>query len=109
MGLNLDRRIQIRRAVMVDDGFSSVEVWTDLGPPLPASRSDVSDAEKMAGGGVISELSSRFIVRSSTFTRGLNTRDRLTEGGRLWHITGIKERSEQRFAFLEISATARAD
>lgn len=109
MGLNsgkLDRRIQFLRAVLVDDGFSEVEVWQDHGTLVFAARRDVSDIEKFAAGTVQATLDTRFIVRSSTFTRDISPSDRLTCEGLEFNIIGIKQ-IEGRMSFLEISCKAR--
>lgn len=110
----LDRRIQFRRATLSDDGFSSALTWDDeqpsnnnLGSPVWGSRADVSDGEKWRAGEVGAVITSRFVVRSSTFTRSITAKDRLVCDGREYEITGIKEIG--RLDRLEISAAARAD
>lgn len=105
----LDRRAQFRRAVLVDNGYSTVEQWQDRGHPVYAARRDISDAEKFASGTVLSVLTSRFTVRHSPFTADLTPSDRLTCDGAEWAITGIKEVSEPRRCWLEITATRLAD
>lgn len=108
MGMNLDRIVQFQRATLVDDGLGTVEVWADHGGTQHASRRDVSDAEKAAAGTVSAVLQTRFVVRSSSFTRDLTPIDRLVHEGRAFEITGIKEKPARR-QFLEISCVARAD
>lgn len=110
----LDRRIQFRRATMRDDGFQAVQQWTEgnpdadnLGGPVWGSRKDVSDAERAKSGGIEASMVSRFVVRSSSFTRGILPTDRLLCGGLVYDITGIKEIG--RLDRLEITATARTD
>lgn len=112
----LDRRVQFRRATLVDNGFSTSLKWdTDNpesdnhGAPVWAQRSDVSDGEKARAGEVQASLMTRFMVRSSAFTRGLTPKDRLVTEGVTFEITGIKEPPGSRRQWLEISATARAD
>ena len=39
-------RVQFRRAALVDDGFADAEVWADLGAPVWAAKTDVSDGER---------------------------------------------------------------
>lgn len=80
--------------------------WASLGT-IWASRKDVSDGEKMAAGDVMATIAARFVVRSSEMTRGLTAQDRLTEGGKVFHIAGIKELDRR--GYLEITAEARAD
>lgn len=100
----LDRRIQFRRAAPLDDGFQEVEEFADHGDPVWASKTDVSDGEKMSAGAVSASLTARFVVRSSAFTRDLTAKDALTYNGVTFAIFGIKEigRNDQ----LEITAGA---
>lgn len=109
MAVNLDRKVQFRRRVGVNGPLGMEYTWSDHGPRISASRRDISDAEKVAAGQVQATIFARFIVRSTTFTRELSPIDRLTHGGRDWDIQGIKEANLGRHAFLEITATARAD
>jgi head-tail adaptor len=110
MGLSagkLNRRVQFQRAALVDNGLEQVETFADHGDPVAASKTDLSDGEKWRAGEVAAHISTRFIVRSSTFTRGLTAKDRLTCEGRSYDIVGIKERDRR--VSLEITAAARAD
>lgn len=107
--MRLDRRVQFQRFTTTDDGFSTVEAWADHGAPVWAQRSDVSDGEKARAGEVQASLMTRFMVRSSAFTRGLTPKDRLVTESVTFNITGIKEPPGSRRQWLEISATARAD
>lgn len=102
-----DRRIRFRRAKLEDDGLSTVEVWADHGAPVWASRRDISDAERWRAGEVQAHVTTRFVVRSSAFTRGIDPRDRLICDGREFEIVGIKEVGRR--DRLEITAAARAD
>ena len=106
---NLDRRVTLRRAALVDDGFSLVEVWADLGEPIPAARADVSDGEKWRAAQVQAAIGTRFTVRSDTLTRTITPRDRLQHEGREYTITGVREADGPRRAVLELSCVARAD
>ena len=109
MGMNagqLDRRVQFQRAALINDGLQTVTgPFQSFGSILAASRRDVSDAEKMASGRLQSEVTARFRVRSSEFTRGLLTSDRLICDGATFNILGIKE-AEGRGTFLEITAVS---
>lgn len=102
----LDRRITLRRKTVANTGLGVTEAWTDLGT-IWAGRKDVSDGEKAAAGTMQAVVVARFVVRSSTFSRGLTPKDRLTEGGKTFQITGIKELGRR--DYLEITAEARAD
>lgn len=109
MGLtarHLDRLLQFERVTLTDDGFGMAEVWAAHGAPVAASRQDVSDLERAAAGSIEASLLSRFVVRSTAFTRDLTPRDRLTHDGRTWNILGIKEAIGGRRRFLEITARA---
>lgn len=104
---NLDRRIQIRRSIAIDDGLQMVESWADYGAPIWAARKDVSDGERAAAGWIEATSVARFTVRSSTFTRGLTPKDRIAAEGRGYDIQGIKELGRR--DWLEITAIARVD
>nr|WP_281280747.1 head-tail adaptor protein [Rhodobacter xinxiangensis] len=90
-----------------DDGYAEVETWSDVGSPRWAKRQDVSDSEKYHAQANISELRTRFTVRSDSLTRGVTTRDRLISEGETFHIVGIKEIGRR--DWLEITASARSD
>lgn len=109
MGMNagqLDRRVQFQRAALFDDGLGNVlGPFQPFGNVMAASRRDVSDAEKMASGRLQSEVTARFRVRSSVFTRSLLASDRLICDGKVFNILGIKE-AEGRGTFLEITAVS---
>lgn len=103
----LDRRIQFLRAPMVDDGLSTRPgEFVNLGTPVWGSRKDISDGEKAAAGSTYGEVSARFVVRATSFTRTITTKDMLTEGGRRFHILGMKELGRDGFEF---TATTRTD
>jgi SPP1 family predicted phage head-tail adaptor len=107
--MTLDRLIQFRRATLSDDGFGMVETWEDHGGPIMAGKRDASDAERFRAGEVQAHITTRFTVRWSPFTVDITPKDRLvTEDGREYDITGIKEIGT-RYTFLEITASARAD
>lgn len=103
----LDRQIQIQRAALVDDGFSTTEVFANHGAPIWCEKTDVSDGEKARAGAVEAQLMSRFKVRYSAFTADLTPKDRLVFEGQAFNVTGIKEVGGRR-EWLEISATARS-
>lgn len=103
----LDRRVQFRRAALVDNGLERVETWADYGSHVWAARKDVSDAERLRAHEVQAHITTRFTVRWSPFTAGVTPKDRLVEAGREYDISGIKEIGRREF--LEITAAARAD
>jgi len=103
----LDRRISFERFALVDDDFQSVETWAAHGSSVAASKDDVSDGERMRAGEVSSQLTSRFQIRSSTFSRGLTPKDRIKYRGETFEIFGIKEIGRNNR--LEITAGAKVD
>ena len=104
----LTRRLQFRRAPLVDDGLqAAIGAFADLGSPVWGARSDMSDGEKLTSGQSLGTLISRFRIRASTFSRGVTVKDRFSCDGKDWAILGIKE-SEGRVA-LELTALARVD
>lgn len=87
----MDRRVQFRRYTLSDDGFQQIEAWADHGTPVWASKTDVSDAERLRAHEVSATISTRWVVRSSQFTRTLTAKDALRYEGVDHQIFGIKE------------------
>ncbi len=104
---NLDRRVTIERATSVPNDFNEpVETWAPLAI-VWAQRKDSSDVVKtelLGAEQVGAFLMSRFVVRSSTLMRTVTPIDRLNYDGHLWNIKGVKETSEGRNRFIEITA-----
>jgi SPP1 family predicted phage head-tail adaptor len=103
----LDRRVQFRRANMIDDGLSKAEAWLDHGSPVWAAKADVSDGERWRAGEVAAHITTRFRVRWSLFMAGITPKDRLTCEGREYDISGLKEIGRREG--IEITAAARVD
>ncbi len=103
---SLDRRVALSSIASTNTGTGYTETATALGT-VWASRKDVSDAEKTAAGTVEGTVRTRFMVRSSSLTRGLKPKDTLTEGGLTFRIVGIKEVGRR--DMIEITAEARLD
>lgn len=103
----LDRRIQFRRNTPGEGSLGVTENWAAHGAPVPAMRKDISDGERWRAGEVGATITTRFTVRSSSFTRDVTPKDRLVCEGREYEISGIKEIGRR--DFLEITASARAD
>lgn len=103
----LDRRISFERYSLAHDGFQQVEAWAAYGGKVWASKKDVSDGEKFKDNQAAAELTARFEIRSSEFSRTLNPKDRLKYKGETFAIFEIKEigRDDR----LEITAGARID
>jgi len=104
----LDRRLQFRRATLVQGPFGQQETWADHGSPVWGSRKDVRDTEKAAAGQIASTIMSRFVVRWSELTRQINAKDRFTCDGLEWLVIGVKETGERR-RWIEITAETGSD
>lgn len=104
----LDRRIQFRRAATDDDGFAQTEDFADHGTPVWARKADISDGERWRAGEVQAHVTTRFVVRWSSFTSDITPKDRLVCDGLSYDIFGIKEGSGRR-QWIEITAAARND
>lgn len=103
---DLNRRVQFLRAELVDDGLQERPgALAALGSPVWASRRDVMDAEVQRMGLEFGTLTSRFVVRSSSFTRGLSVGDWFDCDSKRWEVRGIKQVHDR--AGLEITATAK--
>jgi head-tail adaptor len=92
----MDRRIQLLRGALQDNGMNSALVWTDtetdaLGPKLWAEKADQSGVENDRAQSKSAELGVRFIVRYSELTRSVTPSDRLTCDGVIYGITQINE------------------
>jgi SPP1 family predicted phage head-tail adaptor len=105
--MNLDRRIQFRRAMPADDGFGMVETWANHGSPVWAAKKDVSDGERWRAQEMQAQITTRFVVRFSVFAGDITPKDRLVCEGLEYDISGVKEIERRRY--LEITAAARAD
>lgn len=105
---NLRDRIQFRRSALSDDGFSRVESFSDYGDPVWAKYQDIGDGERWRAGGLEANVTSRFTVRRTSFTRALTPKDEIQFDGDDYKIFGIK-RSEKDRRFLEITAGRRVD
>lgn len=110
---DLDRRITIQRydSSATDDFNEPIGAWTDY-TTVWAKRSDPPDrarAEVLQAGQIGSSLMSRFVVRSSSKTRTVTPVDRLSYDGAIWNIKNVKETSEGRRQFIEITAVRDLD
>ena len=103
--VQLNRLVQIRRFFQSGTNAygEATGEWGNLGDAIPASRSDISDEERLQAGAVTGTLASRFVVRSTSFSRGILGSDELAHEGTTFRITGVKEVKGAR-GFLEISA-----
>lgn len=110
----LDRKIQIRRGAVSDDGLQSELRWNATDPaadnhgqPIWAGRDDLSVEERAAAGWIEATSVAKFTVRASAFTSGITPKDRLVCGLLTYDIRGIQHLG--RAQLLEITAVARAD
>ncbi|WP_136441630.1 head-tail adaptor protein [Pacificoceanicola onchidii] len=69
-------------------------------------RRDVSDQERVSAGKEASVVMARFLLLSRPATRKITAADVFDCDGRRWSIEGIKQVSEGRNLFLEISAVS---
>jgi SPP1 family predicted phage head-tail adaptor len=104
---DLDRRVQFRRASLVDNGLAKVEAFADHGSAVWASKFDVSDSERQRAAEAQASITARFRVRWSNFAAGITPKDRLFCEGVEYDISGIKEIGRREYR--EITAAARAD
>lgn len=105
--MRLDRRVQFYRFTLVDDGFQSREVFAAHGASEPANRADASTREQMLAMQVQANITTRFTVRSSLFTRDITPKDKLASEGQFYDITGVRQVGRKQW--LEITAAARSD
>lgn len=104
----LDRRVQVRRAVLSDDGLGQVLSWADHGAPVWAAKKDISDGERWRAAEVQAHVTTRFTLRWSPFAAGITPKDHLVCEGLEYEITGVKEGPGRRVS-IEITAAARTD
>lgn len=107
---DLDRVITIERnAPGSDNAFGeAAENWSSF-ITYRAKREDVRDSEKFSAGQAMGSLMSRFTIRSSSDSRSISTRDRISHEGRVWQIHGVKEAKGRRRGFIEITASTEID
>ncbi|MEW9838233.1 phage head closure protein [Mesorhizobium marinum] len=105
----LDRRIVIERATVTYNAFNEpVQTWATHAT-VSAERKDVSDGERLAAGQVGSSLHTRFKIRANPTSKGFKPTDRVSYDGAIWSIFGIKETSEGRNRYLELTCAKDAD
>lgn len=102
-----DRRVQLMRAGLLDDGLRKSEIFAPHGAPVWARRRDVSDGERAAAGWIEAVLVSRFELYATAQTRAIGSTDRLVSDGLSFEILGIKDAARR--GWIEITARARID
>jgi SPP1 family predicted phage head-tail adaptor len=107
----LDRQVQFQRVSLTPDGSGGFDTnWQNHGPLFPALRHDVNDTERFRQGQMQARIDTRFLVRSSEFTRGIDPKDRLICEGQTFQIIGVKQAAQYgRFQLIEITCEARSD
>ena len=111
----LDRRITIQRSTAGTDPFNAESLtWTDY-ITVSAQRRDFAEGERFASetraaGQVGSQILARFKVRSSSLTRTITARDRISHDGAIWNIKiAPYETLDGRRRFIWITAAMDAD
>ncbi len=103
----LDRLLTLRRRMVQADALGEeVETFADLAT-VRASKTDISDAEKVRAQQVGAEITTRFQIRWSVNWSDLNPKDRVTCDLREYEVVGVKEIGRREG--IEITAAARAD
>ncbi|MCC5984538.1 MAG: head-tail adaptor protein [Rhodobacteraceae bacterium] len=106
----LDRKAQFHRRTLTQGAFGMEESWAPHGQPVWALRADITDGERWRAGEVAASVTTRFQVRSTEFTRGIDPRDRIECEGELFEIVGVKQASQYgRRQLIEITASRRTD
>jgi SPP1 family predicted phage head-tail adaptor len=104
---DMNRRVTLQRATVTRNEFNEeIETWTTLAT-VWARKDDVSAAEGFRAQEVGAQLTTRFRIRYRATVATLNPRDRLIYAGRLYNITGVREK--QRNRWLEVDCVARND
>jgi SPP1 family predicted phage head-tail adaptor len=104
---DMSRRVTLQRATVTRNEFNEeIETWATLAI-IWARRDDVSAAESFRAQEVGAQLTTRFRIRYSATVATLNPRDRLIYAGKLYNITGVREKQRKRL--LEVDCVARTD
>ncbi len=104
----MDRRVQVWRATLADDGFTQAETWAALGSPLWAAVTPISDGERFRAGAVGAHVTARVRLRYSAFAAAITAQDRLVCEGRTYEIVAPPKEIGRREG-IEITCSARAD
>lgn len=102
-----DRRIVLQRATTAEDAAGQPIETFSLLKEVWAKHRAISDGERLQGGGVMSSVNARFLIRWSEAIRDLDTRDRVIYDGRTYDIAGVKEIGRKKE--FEITAAARTE
>ncbi len=103
----LDRRIVIERATHAQDASGQpIPTWNTL-TTVWASRVDMSDKEQFQSGQELNTRVTRFMVRHTSDTKTVTAKDRISYEGDIYDILGVKETSDGRQRFIEVTANVR--
>lgn len=105
---DLDRRITIRRATVVQDPGSgeNIETWADL-LTVSASWRRASAAEQLAAAEIAATVTDIFEVRWSSDVADVNPMDRVAYQGREFNLSEVTEIGRRKG--LRLRGTARAE
>jgi SPP1 family predicted phage head-tail adaptor len=104
---DMNRRATFQRATVTFDSFGGeVETWGTLAS-VWIHRRDASAGESYKAQEVGGNLTMRFRIRYSSTVATLNPRDRVLYNGRVFNITGVREK--QRNRWLEVDAVIQPD
>ena len=88
----MDRRVQFLRAGIIDDGLQErLGPHVPYGSPVWASKTPISDGERVRADTVAQDRTDRFVVRYSALTASITGKDRLVCEGVTYGIAGRKE------------------
>ncbi|WP_230769529.1 phage head completion protein [Sphingomonas sp. Leaf4] len=105
---DLDTRITILRAAMVDDGLTRRPgTFAAIGGRW-AKKTDVSDGERQAAAQQGQSITTRFLMYPDSLTLTITGKDRVGCGQREYSIAGVKERRDLAGA-IEITASDQPD
>lgn len=104
----LDRLVTFLRGTetQLPDLVQPKMVWADL-LKVNAAVTPVSDGERLRAGESLASMKSRFVTRWSPKLATVDPRDRISYGGRIYDINGVKEIGRRQY--LEFTASARAE
>lgn len=107
---NLDRRIRLESKGSSQDalGGETDAEWTPIGT-VWANRFDVNDSERVEADEMAATRMTRFVVRSSSWSKKMLADDRIFHDGAFYEIIGIKETRAGRNNLLEFTTVVRAD
>lgn len=102
----MDRRVTLQRKSETDDGLSTVvNSWTTLAT-VWAKLMPLTSAERFAAGEVGAYNRATFMIRRDSAWDDLSAKDRLTYGGAVHDILGVREHQRR---FFMVDTAVRGD